>query len=432
MSDALPAWAQLLTSVAEAFTRPSFELFRELICAWVLCPGRHTITRMISLVDSEHARAHDAYHRLVREGAWLLTPLWKGLASILVARLRRQGAGVVLLLDDTLFHKTGPKVEGAGIFRDAVRSTRRHVVYARGLNLIVLALRISPPWGGEPLALPINLRLYRKGGPTHLDLAEEMSEEVAAWFPSLGFRLVCDGAYASLAGRQHPRSVVISRMRRDAALYDPPPPRKKGQRGRPRKKGRRLPTPQQMARAKRRRWRRYSFQMRGKKVVRLLLQRNVIWHKVCPGRLLKLVIVRDPDGKQKDDFFFSTSTTTAAADVASLYADRWSIEDTFRNTKQFLGGEHPQTWKGEGPAKAAGLSLWTYTAVWFWYLRTQRTKKSWPHRPWYPEKRTPSFADALASLRSILWRDRVFRTSATRPVSAKTTDALIEILARAA
>ena len=66
MSDALPAWAQLLTSVAEAFTRPSFELFRELICAWVLCPGRHTITRMISLVDSEHARAHDAYHRLVQ------------------------------------------------------------------------------------------------------------------------------------------------------------------------------------------------------------------------------------------------------------------------------------------------------------------------------------------------------------------------------
>ena len=165
MRDALPAWAQLLTSVAEAFTRPSVELFRELICAWVLCPGRHTITRMISLVDSEHVRAHDAYHRLVREGAWLLTPLWKGLASILVARLRRQGAGVVLLLDDTLFHKTGPKVEGAGIFRDAVRSTRRHVVYARGLNLIVLALRIAPPWGGEPLAwIPIAATTLTAGG----------------------------------------------------------------------------------------------------------------------------------------------------------------------------------------------------------------------------------------------------------------------------
>ncbi len=432
MSDSLPAWALVLRSVAEAFTQPSFELFRELICAWVLCPGRHTITRMISVVDSEDARAHDAYHRLVREGAWLLAPLWKGLASILVARPRREVGGFVLLLDDTLFHKTGPKVEGAGIFRDAVRSTRRHVVYARGLNLIVLALRISPPWGGEPLALPINLRLYRKGGPTHLDLAQEMIEEVAAWFPRLGFRLVCDGAYPSIAGRQLPRTVVISRMRRDAALYDPPPPRKKGQRGRPRKKGRRLPTPQQMARAKRGRWRRHTFQMRGKKVVRLLLQRNVIWHKACPGCLLKLVIVRDPEGKQPDDFFFSTSTATAAADVASLYADRWSIEDTFRNTKQFLGGQQPQTWKGEGPAKAAALSFWTYTAVWFWYLKTQRMKKSWPPRPWYTAKRTPSFADALASLRSALWRDRVFHTSAKRPVSAKTTDALIEILARAA
>ena len=172
--------------------------------------------------------------------------------------------------------------------------------------------------------------------------------------------------------------------------------------------------------------------MRGKKVVRLLLQRNVIWHKACPGQLLKLVIVRDPEGKQPDDFFFTTCIANAAAEVASLYADRWPIEDTFRNTKQFLGGEHPQTWKREGPAKAAALSFWTYSAVWCWYLETQRTQKSWLPRPWYTAKRTPSFADALASLRSALWRDRVFRTSTKGPVPAKITNTLINILARAA
>lgn len=43
-------------------------------------------------------------------------------------------------------------------------------------------------------------------------------------------------------------------------------------------------------------------------------------------------------------------------------------EDTFRNTKQLLGGEQPQTWKAQGPERAAALSFWTYSAVWLWYL----------------------------------------------------------------
>lgn len=93
-------------------------------------------TWMIRVADAEGTRAHDAYHRFLRAGAWSLTALWRTLAGLIVARLPPNGP-LVLDLDDTLFHKTGRKTAGAGFFRDPVRSTARTVVYARGLNLVV-------------------------------------------------------------------------------------------------------------------------------------------------------------------------------------------------------------------------------------------------------------------------------------------------------
>ena len=431
MSRAAQAWDLVLAGFAPVFTQPSFALFRHLVCAWVLCPGRRTVTRMIRTMDPASRRCHDAYHRFLRGGAWRMAPLWELLVVLLVHRLSPQGV-LPLDLDDTLFHKTGRKVDGAGIFRDAVRSLARSVVYALGLNLVVLTLRIRPPWGGEPLGLPIHVRLYRKGGPSHLDLGEAMLRELAGWLPSRTFALACDGAYASLAGRALPRTHVTSRIRKDAALYEMPPPRRKGQRGRPRKKDTRLPSPEQMARQSRTGWVRAAVDERGKVVERLLLSRPVLWYTVCPDRPILLVIVRDPTGKQHDDFFFTTDLEASAPAVVEHYAGRWSIEDTFRSVKQSLGGEDPQTWKGTGPERAAALSLWLYSAVWFWYITTHGTKITWPALPWYATKRTASFADALAALRRALWSRRIFSTCARNPLPRKMASVLLEVLAHAA
>jgi hypothetical protein len=141
----------------------------------------------------------------LRAGAWTLAPLWRLLLVHLIAHLDVQGP-LQLDLDDTLFHKSGRKIDRAGVFRDAVRSSPSAVVYARGLNLVVLALHVAPRWGGEPLGLPINVRLYWKGGASHLDPAEQMIRQVAQWLPDHSFVLVGDGAYASLAGRNRPPS----------------------------------------------------------------------------------------------------------------------------------------------------------------------------------------------------------------------------------
>ncbi len=292
---------------------------------------------------------------------------WGALAKLAVATLCPAGT-VGLDVDDTLFHKSGCKVDGAGSFRDAVRSTGKRVVYATGLNLVVVTLRVNPPWGGEPLGLPVNVRLFRKGGSTHNELVIEMMAELASWLPGRDFVLCGDGAYASLAGAGLARTHIVSRMRRDAALYDPPPPRT-GRRGRPAKKGARLPTPAELAATTKKGWVKADVDMRGRRVSRLLLVRPVLWYRVSPEALVLLVVVRDPEGVENDDFFFTTDLDALPADVVARYAGRWSIEDTFRAVKQSLGGQEPQSWKAKGPERAAALSFWIYTAVWLWYIQ---------------------------------------------------------------
>ena len=120
-------WDAGLDQTAAAFTRPSLAIFRTLLTGWVLAPGRRTITAMIGVADPSSARAHDAYHRFVRAGRWSMTELWKIAAVRVIGALCPTGV-VPLDLDDSLWHKTGPKVNGTGSFRDAVRSTRNKVV----------------------------------------------------------------------------------------------------------------------------------------------------------------------------------------------------------------------------------------------------------------------------------------------------------------
>jgi hypothetical protein len=403
-----------------------------LISAWALCPGRRTVTRMITLADPDGEHAHDAYHRFLRAGKWSMARLWCRLTLLLVASLSLPEE-LRLHGDDTLFHKSGRKVKGAGSFRDPIRSRGQKTVYAWGLNLVVLTLEVRPPWGGEPLALPINVRLYKKGGPSHLDLMQAMVEEVAGWLPNHSFVLCCDGAYASLAGRVMPRSHLISRMRKDAALFDEAPERRPGQRGRPRKKGDRLPSLAVIAESvPANEWADVLIDVRGQQVRRLLWAFPVLWYAVCPDRPVLLVIVRDPDGQQPDDFFFSTKLGMLPEAVASRYAGRWSIEDTNRNAKQFLGAEDPQCWAKDGPERAAALSLWVYSAVWLWYLACHQALPTWKTRPWYTAKRTPSFADALATLRRALWARRIFDTSESPPLLVKIPELLMDTLAEAA
>ena len=431
MSPAGSAWKALLAWAAGVFTAPSFNLFSELASAWVCATGRRTVCSMVAVMDPATRSAHDAYHRLVRAGAFGLEALWTAMVAVVVEHLGPEGP-VICYLDDTLFHRAGRKVDGAGSFRDAVRSTRSRVVYGFGLNLVVLAVRIDPPWGGMPVALPVGVALHRKGGAKLPALAVLLMTGLAERLPGRRFVLCADGAYACLAGEDLPRTTVVSRMRRDAALFGPKPA-PTGRRGRPRTRGERLPTPPEMAGSLRRRqFRAVTVEWRGRSETRFVWSREVLWYGVCPKAMVRLVVARDPAGVEPDDFFFTTDLAMAPEDVLSLYAGRWAIEVTYRDVKQIVGGEQLQTWKGEGPERAAHLSFFMHGTIWLWYLTTSGTDPRFATQPWYTAKRTPSFADAMAELRRALWRERISPSSGTRPLSPEMATVLIDALAMAA
>jgi len=430
MEATITTWTSLIQPFLMIFTHPTAQVFTRLLVGWVLSTGRRTVTGMIRGADPDGTRAHDAYHRFFPDAAWAMDELWRRLVLLLVALFYPTGT-ILTHLDDTLYRRSGRKVEGAGWWRDAVRSTGTKVVHAWGLNLVVLTIQVQPPWGGEPLGLPILMRVHHKKGPPPIKLAEQMLEQLADWLPERRFLACFDGFYASLAGAEINRTHLISRMRCDAAIYDLPPTRRpKGKRGPNPKKGRRLPTPEQMAKQNRS-WTGVTTIERGQQKHRLVYARTVIWYKVSRKPVL-LVISRDPTGKEKDDFFFTTDLTMKPAEVVGHFADRWCIEDTFKNTKQLLGGQQPQTWKRRGPERAAALSLWLYALVWLNYLKQKKDQQTFWLWPWYTSKATPSFADALTSLRRALWTEKIKAMFGNRVVHDINYEFLIESLSSAA
>ena len=422
-------WSELLGQFFQMFTKPGTEIFLTLMTGWVLCTAHRTVTGILPFADPTCQHAHDAYHRFFPEARWTMNRLWQILTWILVARFCPTGI-VILALDDTLFHHTGRKINGAGYWRDAVRSTKNSIVYAWGLNLVVLTLQIQPPWGGEPLGLPINMRLHRKKQETLIELAAAMIQQVCEWLPERAIRVVGDGFYATLAGQPPANVAIISRIRRDASLYDLPPRKRVKRRGRPCIQGKKLPKLETRA-AHIRHWKTVVFSQRGTMAKRWVHTCIVLWPSVS-RKPIRLVINRDPQGKEKDDFFFTTDLKMSAAEVLSCYGDRWAIEDTFKQTKQSLGVQQPQTYKDKGPERAAALGLWLYSMVWLWYLNQKSGHRYYLAQPWYRQKGTPSFADALSCLRRELWRQRIKAMFGNSSVHDNKFDCLIEALANAA
>lgn len=425
----ISTWTDIIQQFFPIFTAPGAQIFARLITGWVLCTTRRTVTGIIPFADPDFHRAHDSYHRFFPDATWAIEKLWQTLTVMLVKFFYPAGT-VQLALDDTIFHHCGRKINGAGYWRDAVRSTKQNIIYAWGLNLVVLTLQIRPPWGGEPLGLPVNMRLHRKNGPTLIELAQQMIQQVNQWLPERAFQVGADGFYAPLAGKEMANTHLISRIQRNAKIFDLPPKRRKKGPGRPSKKGKRLASPQKMA-SYVRNWKLMEFSLRGKTVKRLVYTRKVIWYQVRREPIL-LVITRDPSGKQPDDFLFTTDLSTAATEVTERFGDRWAIEDTFKNTKQFLGGQQPQTYKGQGPERAAALSLCLYSMVWLWYLRQKSKARYFFVQPWYSQKTTPSFADVLCCLRRELWAEKIKYMFGSSAVHDKKFEFLMEALASAA
>jgi len=136
---------EIFDSLRAQFTRPSFANFVQVALGWLLVPGRHGVAAALVAGELSGQRHHASFHRLFSQARWEPDEVGRWLFERLVARLE-PGAPVALALDDTLAPGKGPKVFGLGSHLDAVRSTRRHQIFAFGHVWVVLAVVTQLPF----------------------------------------------------------------------------------------------------------------------------------------------------------------------------------------------------------------------------------------------------------------------------------------------
>ncbi len=374
-------------ALTPAFTLPSFQTAGQLLLAWVMCLGRHTLLRVGRtaqadvLPDNTQRHGLDGYYNFFERSAWTPLALAQRVGILILTRLKFCGA-ITLLVDDTLSHKRGKSVWGLGWFRDAVASTKKRLATASGHNWVVVAVAVCLPFSGTPtLALPLLARLHLpgKGQLSCGALARQLVAEVLSWWPQRRFSLVGDGAYAceplllGLDTRVH----FVGRMRGDSAVYDPRvPPAKPGKRGPKAKKGARLPGPKEAAaKADRKRaqtgswvWQDVEVMAYGKTRWLKAFSYEAVWPRVLGLRPIKVVVVRDPSGRMKDCYLFTTDTQARLSWVIKMFAWRWAIEVLFRASKQVLDIEGAQHWSQEAVEKLVPWVWSMQSVIMVWYV----------------------------------------------------------------
>src|SRR3954468_626117 len=234
------------------FTGATWDHVLVLVSGTLLSPGRRTVTAALRVMDLDQTTSFAVYHRVLSTASWSARLVAQRLLHLLVAAFVREGP-VVIGLDDTIERRWGAKIKARGIYRDPVRSSQGHFVKASGLRWLCVMLLAPVPGAGCVWALPFlsvlapSERYATEHGRRHktlTDWARQVLLQTARWLPGRCVIAVMDSSFSAIellrdAGRH---LCLISRLRLDAGLYAPAPPRRPGTRGRPRVKGARQPS----------------------------------------------------------------------------------------------------------------------------------------------------------------------------------------------
>lgn len=441
------SYLELLVNFAAMFSAPSFDNFSALVKGWVLCVGTRTITRVIQFggFADDQRRHHSVFYRFFSRASWDADQLGACIFR-LVLQLLPDDTPVSLLVDDTLCRKTGAHIWGCGMHHDPLLSNYGRgktlvKFFSFGHNWVILCVCVPLPWNSERvIAIPIAFCLYRskKRCPAgqyrkRTELGRELVQMVSAWVPQeREIRLIGDCEYASrtMVHGLPERVVFIGPMHMGAALYAPPEPSQG--RGRPRKKGKRLLSPEQLINAKHIRWESRMLTLYGRQVEVLVKSQTALWYRVAGARLIHMIVTRDPKGRIDDRAYFTADAQMGVDDIARAFSMRWSQEEMHHNVKHYLGLEDPQNgwWRrpagrrrdqripGPQPHTRRGalavtrtvpFVLTTYALVVLWYLANgsfeEDVERVRQRMPWYRHKATPSFGDMLTALRRHLWAE---------------------------
>jgi SRSO17 transposase len=420
----------LLHDFDPVFTAPTYQTFVAIVTGWILSQRHRYITEVIfsggHVGDGHWCR----FHRFFSHAAWDIDHLSLRLAK-LVLTILAPGATLLWAVDDTLCRKRGLTLYGAGMHYDPLISSRAKSLVSWGHDWVVLCLIVAfPAWAPTRVfALPVAMRLYRNrqgltkgkkgrkkspepkpdpGHRTRPELALELIALVSRWFPDDELIITGDSAYGgrSVLSELPPNVHLISHVHPNGALYQPAPPKQEKAKGRPRKKGDRLPGMEAWAEDPNQPWTRLVFDQFGLHATLDTKSIQALYYKAGKDRLLTIVLVRDVEGKRPDQMFYCTELEWTAREILPAYACRWSIECTFENCKQFLGLEDPANRLPQAVARTAPLVLLLYSMIVVWYHHDGHRLLRFPYRPWYRHKEEPSFADMLTTLRGVSYEEK--------------------------
>jgi hypothetical protein len=416
-------FATVILNFAPLFCQRSWRHAEVLLLGAILAPGTRTVARLLRITGLAQERHFVNYHRVLNRAEWSPRAGGDILLRLLLAAFVPHGP-VVLGLDDTIERRRGARIAAKGIYRDPVRSSHGHFVKASGLRWLSLMLLAPISWAGRVWALPFltalapSERYHQTRGRRHKKLTDwgrQLVLQARRWLPGRAMVLVTDSSFASLdlLATVARHIICITGLRLDAALYEPAPPRRPGTNGRPRTKGLRLPTLQQILADKKTRWQRRRVTGCDSEEERTIeiCSATAVWrHAGLPVVPIRWVLVRDPQGRFDPQALLCTDLSTTPLQILPWFVRRWQVEVTFQEVRTHLGVETQRQWSDLAIARTTPWLLALFSVTTLLAQRLTRAGQL-PVRgeAWYA-KTTPTFSDTLAAVRLCLWRQS-FRTS---------------------
>ena len=398
-----------------------------LLVGAILAPGPRTVAAVLRVLGLQDDRPFGTYHRVLNRARWSSRALSPVLLGLLVRAFVAAGAPVLVGLDETIERRRGAKIAAKGIYRDPVRSSKEHFVKTSGLRWVSLQLLAVVPWAERVWALPFftvlapSERYHQERGQHHKTLPDwgrQMLLQLRRWLPARDLIAVADSTYAALdllaacAALADP-VVVITRLRLDAALSDPVPPRPPGAVGRPRKKGARQPTLTQRLADPTTAWQPLTVRWYGGRPRAIeVATGTAVWsHSGLPPVALRWVLIRDPAGGFDPQALLCTDPATGAQQIVEWFVLRWQLEVTFHEARTHLGVETQRQWSDLAIQRTTPTLLGLFALVTL-IAHELLQGQALPVRQaaWYI-KPLPTFVDALALVRRALWAVPVFALS---------------------
>ncbi len=438
------AMITLFAPFAPLFSRPVWCRALVLVAGTLLAPGTRTVCAALRAMGLRHSKRFAWYHRVLNRARWSSLAVSRVLLGLLVAAFAPTGP-LILGLDETIGRRWGPKIAATGRYRDAVRSSTGYFVKVSGLRWISLMLLVPIPWAGRVWALPFLTALApaerhdrdrRRRHKTLTDWGRQMLLRVRRWLPERALVVVADSgdaAIALLARRARlPRPIaVITRLRLDAALYEPPPPRLPRQRGRPRVKGRRRPTLAARLADPATAWTSAvvaNWYGAGARAVAVASDTAVWYHGGLPPVPIRWVLIRDPLGHFDTQALLCTDVATDPARALAWFVLRWQLEVTFAEARRHLGVETQRQWSDLAILRTTPALLGLFSLVTLYaHPRMGPTGDIVRQAAWY-HKPLPTCSDALALVRRERWAQAGFCLSASAPDMVEVPRAFVERL----